>query len=197
MSELDGLRLELVPHCASVSPAGWDGDHLVRPLTELGHQQAKSLAAALGTNVDAIYSSPALRCLQTVQPLASAAGLPIGKLPELLDTNQFAEPSEWTQGKYQHIAQAVGGGWSAGHGLRALMTMGGRHPGCRVVAASHGDIIPAFLAMLCAAYDDCPLPRVAARGGWYTIRFDSGSASITMNGPDSRRGTAAGSPRCG
>jgi 8-oxo-dGTP diphosphatase len=182
-SRLDGLTLELAPHCASVPPDGWDGDHLIRPLTELGHQQAHALVAALGTDVDTIYSSPALRCLQTVQPLASAAGLPIGELPELLDTAQFVEPREWTQGHYAHIAQAVGGGWAAGHGLRALMTIGLRQPGCRVVAASHGDIIPAFLAMLCAAYDS-PLPRVAARGGWYTIHFYSGSCAITMNGPE-------------
>jgi 8-oxo-dGTP diphosphatase len=188
MSELDGFRLELVPHCASVSPDGWDGDHLVRPLTDLGHQQAKALAVALGANVDGIYSSPALRCLQTVQPLASAAGLPISELPELLDTEQFAEPREWTQGKFRDtgMAQAVGGGWAAGRGLRALRTMSLRHPGCRVVAASHGDIVPAFLAMLCAAHGS-PLPSVAARGGWYTIRFESGSAAITQNGPEHGR----------
>lgn len=186
MSELDGFRLELVPHCASVSPDGWDGDHLVRPLTEVGHQQAKALVAALGTNVDAICSSPALRCLQTVQPLASAAGLPVRELPELLDTDQFAEPREWAQRKYAHVGQAVGGAWAAGHGLRALRTMSLRHPGGRVVAASHGDIVPAFLAMLCAAYDS-PLPSVAARGGWYTLRFESGSCAITQNGPGHAR----------
>lgn len=188
MRSLDGFTLELVPHCASVSPEGWDGDHLIRPLTELGHQQANVLAAAVGTDVDAIYSSPALRCLQTAQPLATAARQPIGELPELIDTGHFAEPRAWTQDIYRHldIGQAIGGGWAAGHGLRALLTMGSRHPGSRVVAASHGDIIPAFLAMLCAAYET-PLPRVAARGGWYTIRFGSDSCAIAMNGPEHPR----------
>jgi broad specificity phosphatase PhoE len=183
LTALDGFTLELVPHCASVSPDGWVGDHLIRPLTELGHRQAQSLVTALGTDVDAIYSSPALRCLQTVQPLANVTGLPVAGLAELLDTEQFAEPREWTEGKYKHIGEAVGGGWAAGRGLRALLAMVRQHPDGRVVAASHGDIIPAFVAMLCAAHA-VPLPRVAARGGWYTIRFESGSAAITMNGPE-------------
>ena len=138
---------------------------------------------ALGTDVDAIYSSPALRCLQTVQPLANATGLPVVELAELIDTVQFSDPREWTQGHYRHIAEAVGGGWAAGHGLRALATMRRRHPRGRVVAASHGDIIPAFLAMICAAHET-PLPKVAARGGWYTVRLDQESCVITQNGPE-------------
>ncbi len=182
-ASLNGFTLELVPHCASVSPDGWTGDHLIRPLTELGHQQAQSLVPALGTDVDAIYSSPALRCLQTIQPLASATGLPVVKLAELIDTVEFAEPRQWTEGKYKQIAEAVGGGWAAGHALRALMTMARQHPGGRTVAASHGDIIPAFLAMLCAAHET-PLPKVAARGGWYTLNFGPDSCVITQNGPE-------------
>lgn len=181
MSFFDGLTLELVPHSASVSPERWTGDHAIRPLSEAGHQQAKELVETMGTDVDAIYSSPALRCLQTVQPLARAAGLPIVELVELLDTKEFAEPHEWTQGIFKPVREAIGGGWAAGHGLRALVTMAESHPGGRVVAASHGDIIPTFFAMLCAV-NDVPLPKVPQRGGWYTVRFAEGSFTITMNG---------------
>src|SRR5215469_6181097 len=170
MGLLDSFVLELVPHCASVPPDGWNGDHLIRPLTDVGMRQAESLAAALGTDVGAIYSSPALRCRQTVKPLADATALPVFELAELLDTRQFAEPVEWTERTFLPIAQPVGGAWTAGLGLRALMTIAGQHPGSRVVAASHGDIIPVFVAMLCA-WRGVPLPAVADRGGWYTIRF--------------------------
>ena len=183
MSFFDGFVLELVPHCASVRPEGWADDHDVRPLSELGHQQAKALVEALGTDVEAIYSSPALRCLQTVEPLAEATGLPIVELVELRDARGFVEPRQWTHGIFEPVADAVGGGWAGGRGLRALMTMARRHPRGRVVACSHGDIIPVFLAMLCGA-NDVPLPTVPGRGGWYSVRFDAGSFTVTMNGAE-------------
>ena len=48
------------------------------PLSALGHQQAREVAAALkGEKIDAILSSPYLRVLQTAQPLAHALGLPL------------------------------------------------------------------------------------------------------------------------
>lgn len=178
LSLFDGLVLELVPHCASVPPEGWDGDHDVRPLSEAGRHQAEALAAALGTGVDGIYSSPALRCLQTVQPLARATGLSIVELVELLETRGFAEPPGWTP-----IEQAVGGAWSAGKGLRAVMAMAREHPGGRVVAASHGDVIPVLFATLCAA-TGVPLPAWPGRGGWYTVRFDGGSFAVTTHDAD-------------
>ena len=182
MEHLDGFVLELVPHCASVPPDGWTGDHDVRPLTDIGRRQAKALVPELGRGIAAIYSSPALRCLQTVQPLADAVRLPIVELGELLDTRLWAEPREWTQGQYRDSAQPLAGAWTAGLGLRALMTMASEHPSQRVVAASHGDIIPAFLAMLCA-WRDAPLPVHAPRGGWYTIRFTPGPLTVTTTLP--------------
>lgn len=112
MRSLDEFTLELVPHCASVSPDGWDGDHLIHPLTELGHQQAETLVAAVGPNVDAIYSSPALRCLQTVQPLATAAGLPVRVVPELLDTGANSNV-----GPTMLLPDAASGGCRAGGGI--------------------------------------------------------------------------------
>jgi 8-oxo-dGTP diphosphatase len=105
------------------------------------------------------------------------------ELDELRDTGGFCEPRQWTQGIYEPIAQAVGGGWAAGRGLRALMTIAHHHPAARVVAASHGDIIPAFIVMLCTA-NDVPLPKVPDRGGWYTVRFSGGSFVIKTNGPE-------------
>ncbi len=188
LSFFDGLTLELVPHCASVRPDGWTGDHDVRPLTELGQRQANALAAAMAApGLDGIYSSPALRCLQTIQPLASAVGLTITTLADLRDTDEFAEPREWTQGTFQPIGQAVGGGWAAGSALRALAVIASRHPRGRAAAASHGDVIPAFLAMLCAA-GGVRVPGWPGRGGWYTLRFGDGSVSITATASAARPG---------
>lgn len=174
---LDGITIELIPHCESTSPQGWTGDHDLRPLTETGVAQARALASALGTDADhtiaAIYSSPALRCKQTVQPLADALGQPIHEVPELLETRGFAGPREWTEGQFQPIAPSLGGAWAAGKALNALMAIVREHPGKRVAACSHGDVIPALLAMLCAAYD-AALPPIVGRGGWHTLLFEGG-----------------------
>ncbi len=140
---LDGFTLELVPHCSSVPREGWDGAHRVRPLSERGHVQAHALVGALGADVDAIYSSPAVRCTQTVGPIAEAAGLVVTELPELYEAAGFWEPAEWTHGIFAPVGMAIGGGWSAGQVVRALALMARDHPGGRVVASSHGDVVPA------------------------------------------------------
>ncbi|MET9019875.1 histidine phosphatase family protein [Actinopolymorpha sp. NPDC004070] len=185
---LDGFMLELVPHCSSVRRQGWTAEHRVRPLNEEGHAQAGALVKALGTRVDAVYSSPALRCRQTVQPLADAAGLAVTELSELDEAAGFGEPSGWTEGIYTPVGMAIGGAWSAGRVVRALALMARDHPGGRVVASSHGDVIPAFLSFVAGMYDR-PLPEVVGRGGWYQLEFATGT--VTMLGHHSAA-TSAG-----
>jgi broad specificity phosphatase PhoE len=69
--------VELVPHYTSVAREGWAGSHDVRSLAEPGMRQAEALVAVIGADVDGVYSSPTVRCRQTVGPLAAAAGLPV------------------------------------------------------------------------------------------------------------------------
>lgn len=176
------LTVELVPHCTSVTRDGWTGDHDVRPLAELGLRQAAALAAAIGTDVDGIYSSPTARCRQTVGPLAAAAGLPVHDLAELYEAGDFGEPAAGTTGVPDFIVRALGGAWAAGRMLRAVAVMMDAHPGGRTVAASHGDVIPVLLAALSSAFG-IPLPRHVGRGGWYTLRFAPGDLAITAHDP--------------
>jgi hypothetical protein len=62
MTEFPGrFTVELVPHCASVRPARWTGDHDRRPPTELGHRHAAALTRAPGSGLDGIKSGPAPR----------------------------------------------------------------------------------------------------------------------------------------
>ncbi|QFY09370.1 hypothetical protein GBF35_24410 [Nonomuraea phyllanthi] len=172
--------LELVPHCSSVSRTGWVGDHDIRPLSDQGHQQADALVAALGTDVDAIFSSPALRCRQTVEPLARAANRPIETLEELAEGDGFRKPEAWTEGPLAPMAGPVAGAWAAGRMLRALTIMVDRGAGGRVVASSHGDVIPVLLATL-SGISSTPLPRLVPRGGWFRIRLVQGTVAITAH----------------
>jgi 8-oxo-dGTP diphosphatase len=68
----------LVRHAHAGSKAEWDGPDLARPLSETGRRQAAGLAARLRHYpVHRILSSPADRCLQTIQPLAVQLGLAV------------------------------------------------------------------------------------------------------------------------
>jgi 8-oxo-dGTP diphosphatase len=68
----------LVRHAHAGSKAEWDGPDLARPLSETGRRQAAGLVARLRHYpVHRILSSPAARCLQTVQPLAGLYGLAV------------------------------------------------------------------------------------------------------------------------
>ncbi|GIE99410.1 histidine phosphatase family protein [Paractinoplanes rishiriensis] len=169
----------LVPHCQSVSKDGWNQDHLVRPLAEAGRAQAQALVPAIGTGIDAVYSSPAVRCRETVGPLASAAGLAVHELPELYETQGFQDPGEWVAGVFAPMGQAVAGAWVAGRASGAVVRLSAAHPGGRVVVCSHGDVLPVLIALLAGAYG-VPLPPLINRGGWWELRFAGGGLEIVV-----------------
>ena len=176
------LIIELIPHCTSVARDGWVGSHDVRPLAELGLRQAQALVAVIGSDVDGIYSSPAVRCRQTVGPLAAAAGLPVHDLAELYEAGDFGEPAAGADQVPELMARALGGAWAAGRMLRAVTLLMEAHPRGRAVAASHGDVIPVLLATLSSAFA-MPRPRHVGRGGWYTLQFTPGGLAITPHDP--------------
>jgi 8-oxo-dGTP diphosphatase len=176
------LTVELIPHCRSVAREGWAGSHDVRPLAELGMRQAEALVAVIGSDVDGVYSSPTVRCRQTVGPLAAAAGLPVRDLAELYEAGDFGEPAAGTDQVPELMVRALGGAWAAGRMLRAVTLMMDAHPRGRVAAASHGDVVPVLLAVLSSAFA-VPRPRHVGRGGWYTLQFAPGVLAVTPHDP--------------
>jgi phosphohistidine phosphatase SixA len=68
----------LVRHAHAGKKSAWLGPDLARPLSERGRGQAAGLVDQLaGQPVRRLVSSPAVRCLQTLRPLAERLGLPI------------------------------------------------------------------------------------------------------------------------
>ena len=66
----------LVRHARAGHRAQWDGDDTLRPLDERGRRQAELLVDQLeGREVGRIASSPYVRCVDTVVPLAQARSL--------------------------------------------------------------------------------------------------------------------------
>ena len=68
----------LVRHAHAGKKAQWPGPDLARPLSAQGRKEALGLIDRLGGRpLGRVVSSPAERCLQTVQPLAGRLGRPV------------------------------------------------------------------------------------------------------------------------
>lgn len=76
--------LLLVRHADAGDRSAWKTDQDLRPLTDRGQRQAEGIAARLQAFAPArILSSPAVRCVQTVEPLARALGVAVEIADEL------------------------------------------------------------------------------------------------------------------
>lgn len=72
------MAIYVVRHAKAGSRSAWEGDDRDRPLVEEGWQQARGLAALLAPiKPSALFTSPYLRCRQTLEPLSEMCGLPI------------------------------------------------------------------------------------------------------------------------
>lgn len=85
----------LVRHAKAGERGRWDGPDRLRPLTEKGWEQARQLSDQLaGYGATRVVSSPYVRCVQTVEPLAERLGLSVEEsdaLAEGATTGQLDE----------------------------------------------------------------------------------------------------------
>jgi phosphohistidine phosphatase SixA len=82
----------LIRHARAGERAEWEGDDRLRPLDDRGWRQAEELVELLAdVPIERILSSPYDRCVQTVEPLARARGLPIELREELGEELQANE----------------------------------------------------------------------------------------------------------
>jgi 8-oxo-(d)GTP phosphatase len=81
---LPASALYVVRHAKAGIRAAWSGPDEERPLTRRGRKQARRLVERFqGLDIQRILSSPFVRCMQTVEPLAEARGLPVEVATEL------------------------------------------------------------------------------------------------------------------
>jgi 8-oxo-dGTP diphosphatase len=117
------MSIYVVRHAKAGDRAEWKGDDRQRPLTKSGHRQADELAAWLKKEpIDAILSSPYLRCVQTLEPLAEQRKLAIQPRPDLEE----------------------------GAGGESLLRIASEFKGRNVVLCTHGDLVEELLAYLVA-----------------------------------------------
>ncbi|HUI02042.1 MAG TPA: phosphoglycerate mutase family protein [Acidimicrobiales bacterium] len=72
------MRMVLVRHGHAGTKEGWKDDDRLRPLDARGRRQAARLPAVLvPLRPGALFSSPLVRCVQTLEPTAAATGLAV------------------------------------------------------------------------------------------------------------------------
>ena len=104
----------MVRHAKAGSRGHWTGDDRMRPLSKKGWKQADELVAQLESfRVEAIFSSPYLRCTQTVEALGRARKVPVKSSIELAE----------------------------GHGLDGLTAFVSNSRLDHAVLCTHGDIV--------------------------------------------------------
>ena len=84
------MSIFVVRHAKAGSRPNWDGDDAARPLSKNGWRQAEALAKRLaGEAVSGLWSSPSVRCVQTVEPLGRALDLEIRIEPRLAEGTEL------------------------------------------------------------------------------------------------------------
>ena len=82
------MSVVLLRHASAGDRHAWTGDDRVRPLDPKGQRQAEAVVATLDPlEISTIISSPARRCVQTVEPLAEVRGLELAEEEVLWEGN--------------------------------------------------------------------------------------------------------------
>ena len=71
------MSVLLLRHARAGERDEWTGDDTLRPLDERGRLQALALRDLSQRAIGRIVSSPYRRCVETVEPLAEALGIPV------------------------------------------------------------------------------------------------------------------------
>jgi 8-oxo-dGTP diphosphatase len=100
---VDTVPIILLRHADAVSRKQWDGPDEDRPLTPAGEAEALDLAPLLAAYGDStLVTSPATRCVETLEPAAKHAGLDAVREPALAED---ADP-EASQAWLRHVLKA-------------------------------------------------------------------------------------------
>lgn len=147
------MIIELLPHLDAVASWSWAGPPDERPLSALGQRQAEAVADAMISQgpIAALYSSPALRCRQSLAYLSERLGMDVVVSADL---REIERAEEFVAG--------------VGRGLAVLDEIAAAWPGKRVVACSHGDLVPATVSVL-AHRHSLRVAEFTRRGQWYSI----------------------------
>jgi len=141
----------LVRHAKALARSTWSEPDRLRPLSKTGQRQAAALPAHLGAVAfERIVSSPAVRCVETMVPLAKRVGLEVESAEEL--------------------AEGRSGRDALGLVLAVATEVGGPIAGC-----THGDVLLDALATLRAASVPLSGPFECKKGSTWILDIEERS----------------------
>lgn len=169
------MLLILVRHARAVPRGRWEGPDVDRPLDSKGRRQSVALAERIGDLLATeppplVLSSPTLRCVSTVSPLAKRFGIPVRTDDRLLEADlvqaRDLPPGGATSGWLaERLAGVVGDALAAGSDKSG------------VVICTHGDVLPAGVAHLFDEVDAETAAERNAKGGFWVVEIDDGRYS--------------------
>jgi 8-oxo-dGTP diphosphatase len=99
------VTIYLVRHAKAGERRMWDGDDWLRPLSGRGHAQANALLDELREATFAhVLSSPYVRCMETVVPLAAERGIAVEPVEALAEGATLEEALPLVQKHHQRGA---------------------------------------------------------------------------------------------
>lgn len=158
------VRVVLVRHADAGHRRDFDGPDIARPLSDRGVRQADRLVPLLTSFAPTrVVSASALRCAQTVEPLARATGLGVEQAP-MFGEDEFAADSEATSDQLMSYLVSTDD---------------------VTVIASQGGVIPSLIAALCPSAPE-PMPQIAAKAGAWVLAFGAGRLRADYYPPPKR-----------
>jgi broad specificity phosphatase PhoE len=140
------VTVYLIRHAKAGDRDAWTDDDRLRPLSGRGHQQARMVADLLGSaTFERILSSPFVRCMETVVPIAGIRGLPVEPIEDLAE----------------------------GAPLDTALTLVRKHANPGALMCMHGDLLPMLLDHYAAAGVEIAPEREWPKGCIWTLDTDN------------------------
>ena len=143
------MRLYVIRHSAAGNRSEWQRSDDLRPLSNKGRRQAVAIADTLASaGITRLVSSPSIRCVQSLEPLAERVGCKV-------ETDErLAEGSDGEDALA--LAEEL------------------RMKDDAVALCSHGDVIPDMLRILKATTARIKEPLLWPKGSTWVVTWDSG-----------------------
>jgi broad specificity phosphatase PhoE len=140
--------VHLVRHAKAKNRATWEEPDELRPLTKRGRREAQAIAARFADEPLArLVSSPFVRCLQTLEPLAVTLDLPIET------TGLLAEGTDGARATDLLLSLAANGS---------------------IACCTHGDVVFGVVDVLARRGLPLPGPRDAPVASTWVLTVDEG-----------------------
>lgn len=191
MTEFDShseTTIYLVRHCQPVESVR---EEMIRPLTPKGKADAAQVTRCLwDKDIDAVYSSPYIRAIDTIRDFADKKGLPIQTDPAFREREmgeEWIEGEEWVlrnRNQWEDFNCPMSRGGESLRQVEARIRPAfdralAAHPGGRIVIVGHGTAFSVLLHSLDASFGYPQMMKITVRNPWIIRLTMRGSVLVT------------------